>query len=329
MRAIVFDGTGGPQSVHHTDVPRPRPTPDEFLVRVYAAGLNRGDLLQRDGEYAVPPGQSAIPGVEIAGVIVECGSKAAGFRAGDRVFGVVEGGGFAEYCRLDAGMANPIPPGWDMVRAAATAEAWLTSDETLFTLGGLRAGQRLLVHAAASGIGTAAVRLAASCRAVVYATVGTPHKAAAVRALGATAVIDYKREDFVAAIAKLTDGSGVDVVLDFIGGARLASNLKVLTEGGCLVVAGLLDGLRAELDLLTVVERRLQIKGSSLRLRPMAEKRQVNARFRERWLARLGTGGLHPVVHAAYSWKEIDAALREMELNRAIGKIVIRVEDEP
>ncbi|HZM82127.1 MAG TPA: NAD(P)H-quinone oxidoreductase [Candidatus Limnocylindrales bacterium] len=324
MHAVVFKGAGGPEVVTIADVPRPEPGPSELLVRVHASALNRGDLLQRDGEYHVPEGQSAIPGVEIAGVVESCGPHASGFRQGDRVFGVVEGGGFAEYCRLDAGMANPVPGAWGFAAAAATAESWLTADETLFTLGGLAAGESVLVHASASGVGTAAVQQAVLAGAVVYGTAGLPSKVDAVRALGAAEVVNHRTHDFVDELLRLTGGRGVDLVLDFLGGKGLGRNLSVLRHGGCLVAAGLLDGVvDAHMNQLDVIERRLQIKGSSLRLRPMAEKRMVNARFRQRWLDRLLCDEIRPVIHAEYRIEEINSALQEMEENHNIGKIVL------
>ena len=324
MRAVVFRGAGGPEVVSLADVPTPVPGPGELLVRVHATALNRADLLQRDGEYHVPKGQSTIPGVEIAGVVEALGAHATGFKPGDRVFGVVEGGAFAEYCRLDAGMANPVPAAWGFAEAAATAESWLTANETLFTLGGLTAGQSVLVHASASGVGAAMVQQAVRAGAVVYGTASSPSKIDAVKALGAKEVINHRAHEYAAELMRLTAGEGVDLVMDFLGGMALARNLSVLRRGGCVVAAGLLDGTEdASMNLLDVIERRLQIKGSSLRLRPIAEKREVNARFRERWLARLLRDEVRPVIHTSYQIEEINTALQEMEENRNIGKIVL------
>jgi NADPH2:quinone reductase len=323
MRAIVYTGAGGPEVVELQEIPRPVAAGDQLLIKVHASALNRGDLLQRQGEYVVPPGQSTIPGVEIAGTVEEWGERVSGFQRGDRVFGVVEGGGFAEYCLLDRGMANPIPAAWGFREAAATAESWLTANETLFTLGGLAPAQSVLIHAGASSIGTTMIQMARRVGATVYCTVGSPRKAEAVRALGADAAIDYRSTDFVPEVLHRTSGRGVDLVMDFVGGAYLSRNLSALRTGGCLVVVGLLDGLDAQLDLLRVVERRLQIKGSSLRLRPMEEKREVNRRFRERWANILERDEVRPVIHAEYRFDEIHAAQREIEENRNIGKIVL------
>lgn len=328
MKAVLYEGTGGPEVIALRDVPRPTPSGDALLVRVWATALNRGDVLQRQGEYLIPEGQSSIPGVEIAGTVEGWGERVTGFRKGQRVFGVVEGGGFAEYCLLDRAMANPIPDAWSFREAAAAAESFLTANETLFTLGGLEAGQRVLVHAGASSIGTTMVQMAKHAGAKVFCTVGSPQKVDALLALGADAAIDYKSQDFVREVMRLTEDRGVELLMDFIGGAYLARNLSVLQRGGCLVVVGLLDGLEAPLDLLLVVERRLQLKGSSLRLRPMVEKREVNQRFRDRWMDVLARDELRPVIHAEYPLEELQAAQAEMEANRNIGKIVLRIWSE-
>ncbi|WP_426732353.1 NAD(P)H-quinone oxidoreductase [Myxococcus faecalis] len=326
MRAVVFEGLGGPEVVKLREVPRPVPTREALLVKVHATALNRADLLQRQGEYHVPEGQSAIPGVEVAGTVEAWGEDVKGFTRGQRVFGVVEGGGFADYCLLDQGMALPIPAGFDFAEAAATSESCLTANETLFTLGHLQRGQAVLIHAAASSIGTTMVQMARHVGATTYCTVGTPRKVEAVRALGADAVFDYREQDFVQEVLRLTGGEGVPLVMDFIGGAYLGRNLDVLAHEGCLVLVGLLDGMSAQVDLLRIVQRRLQLKGSSLRLRPLKEKREVNARFRQRWMEVLAMGGLRPVIHARHPLEEVNVALGEMEANRNIGKLVLTLE---
>ncbi|GEN10388.1 putative NAD(P)H quinone oxidoreductase, PIG3 family [Myxococcus fulvus] len=323
MRAVVFEGLGGPEVVKLREVPRPVPTREALLVKVHATALNRADLLQRQGEYHVPEGQSAIPGVEVAGTVEAWGEDVKGFTRGQRVFGVVEGGGFADYCLLDQGMALPIPSGFDFTEAAATSESCLTANETLFTLGHLQRGQAVLIHAAASSIGTTMVQMARHVGATTYCTVGTRRKVEAVRALGADAVFDHREQDFVQEVLRLTGGEGVPLVMDFIGGAYLERNLGVLAHEGCLVLVGLLDGMSTQVDLLRIVQRRLQLKGSSLRLRPLKEKREVNARFRQRWMEVLAMGGLRPVIHARHPLEDVNVALGEMEANRNIGKLVL------
>ncbi|MFP2928612.1 NAD(P)H-quinone oxidoreductase [Pyxidicoccus sp. 3LG] len=326
MRAVIFEGSGGPEVVKLREVPRPVPTREALLVKVQATALNRADLLQRQGEYHVPEGQSSIPGVEVAGTVEAWGEDVKGFTRGQPVFGVVEGGGLAGYCLLDQGMANPIPAGFSFEEAAATAESCLTANETLFTLGQLQRGQTVLIHAGASSIGTTMVQMARHVGATAWCTVGSRRKVEALRALGADEVFDYREQDFVSEVLRLTCGEGVPLVMDFIGGAYLERNLAVLGHEGCLVLVGLLDGMTAQVDLMRIVQRRLQLKGSSLRLRPMGEKRQVNARFRQRWMEVLARGELRPVIHAQYPLEDVGAALAEMEANRNIGKLVLTAE---
>jgi len=327
MLAMVYEGAGGPHVIARRELPMPVCTPDMLLVKVHASALNRADVLQREGEYEIPAGQSTIPGVEIAGTVEAWGEHVSGFSRGQRVYGVVEGGGFAEFCLLDRLMANSIPDGVGFEEAAATAESFLTCNETLFELGGLAPGDSVLIHAGASGIGTTAMRMALHAGARPICTVGSRAKAEALRGLGAADVIEYRTQDFLAEVLRLTGGEGVALVLDFVGGAYLERNLRALRPGGCMVSAGLLDGLSAEIDLLFLVERRLQIKGSSLRLRPMAQKRGVNARFRQRWLKPLQQGDISPVIHATYALADLALAQGEMEENRNIGKIVLAVRD--
>lgn len=327
MRAIVYEGSGGCEVIVQRELPTPVCTPDALLVKVYATALNRGDVLQREGEYEIPAGQSTIPGIEIAGTVEAWGENVTGYSKGQRVYGVVEGGGFAEFCLLDHGMANPIPETVGFEEAAATAESFLTCNETLFELGGLTRGDSVLIHAGASAIGTTAVLMALHADARPICTVGSPRKAEALRALGVAAAIEYKTQDFLAEVLRLTEGEGVPVVLDFVGGAYLDRNLHALRLGGCMVATGLLDGLSAEIDLLHVIERRLQIKGSSLRLRPMIEKRGVNERFRQRWLGPIARGEIRPVIHAIHSIVEVAKAQHVMEANQNIGKIVLALRD--
>ncbi|AGC43833.1 PIG3 family NAD(P)H quinone oxidoreductase [Myxococcus stipitatus DSM 14675] len=326
MRAVLFEGSGGPEVVKLREVPRPVPPREALLVKVHATALNRADLLQRQGEYHVPEGQSSIPGVEIAGTVEAWGEDVKGFTRGQAVFGVVEGGGLAEYCLLDQGMALPIPSCFDFAEAAAASESCLTANETLFALGQLQRGQAVLIHAAASSIGTTMVQMARHVGATTYCTVGTAAKVEALRALGADEVFNHREQDFVREVLRLTRGEGVPLVMDFIGGAYLERNLAVLGHEGILVLVGLLDGMTAQVDLLRVVQRRLQLKGSSLRLRPLREKREVNARFRQRWMEVLARGELRPVIHARYPLEDVQSALAEMEANRNIGKLVLTLE---
>lgn len=327
---MVCDGFGGPEVLRIAEVPRPEPGPGELLVRVRASALNRADLLQRAGAYAPPPGESAILGVEIAGEVEAWGEGVAGFERGQGVLGLVGSGAYAEHCLLDAGMAVPVPDGWSWVEAAAVPEVFYTADTTLFELGELAAGQSVLIHAAASGVGTACIQLAREAGAArIFCTAGSDEKLARCRELGAPAEvigIHRKNQDFVAEVRRWTGGAGVDVVEDFIGIEYLARNLAALKDGGRLVVVGLLGGWQGEIDLLPVVLRRLQIKGSSMRPRSLEEKRAITRKFRERWLPLLVAGRLRPVIDSVYPLERVAAAHERMESNQSFGKIVLTLD---
>jgi NADPH2:quinone reductase len=330
MRAVVFDGFGGPQVLRIAAVPRPVPGPGQLLVRVRAAALNRADLLQRSGVYAPPPGESAIPGVEIAGEVEAWGDAVEGFDRGRRVFGLVGSGGYAEHCLMDAGMAIPVPAGWSWAEAAAVPEAFFTADTTLFELGEIAAGQSVLIHAAASGVGTACIQLAREAGARIFCTAGSEEKLARCRELGAEAGINRWTHDFAARVLELTDGAGVDVVEDFVGVDYLARNLAVLKEGGRLVQVGLLSGgWQGEIDLRAVILRRLQIKGSSMRPRSLAEKRAITRRFEERWLPLLTAGRLRPVIDSVFPLERVAEAHARMEANLSFGKILLTLDRSP
>lgn len=323
-RAVVFDGHGGVEVMRIAAVPRPEPGPEDLLVRVRASALNRADLLQRAGEYHPPPGESQIAGVEIAGEVEAWGESVQGFRRGDRVMGLVGSGGYAEHCLLDAGMAVPVPDAWSWTEAAAVPESFYTADTTLFELGELGPGQTLLLHAAASGVGTACIQLAREVGARVFCTAGSDEKIARCLELGADAGVNYKTHDFVDAVRAWT--GGVDVVEDFIGIPYLGRNLSVLNDGGRLVQVGLMGGWAGEVDLLPVVLRRLQIKGSAMRPRPLADKRAITRKFRDRWLPLFLEGRLRPVVDSVFPFEKVADAHERMEANRNFGKIVLTLD---
>jgi NADPH2:quinone reductase len=329
MRAVTFDGYGGVEVLRISDLPRPQPGPQELLVRVRAAALNRADTVQRSGEYKPPPGVSEIPGIEIAGEVDSWGSEVTGFARGQRVFGIVGGGGYAEYCPLDAGMAIPVPDGWSFEQAVAVPEVFVTADTTLFELGQLQAGETVLVHAGASGVGTACLQMARHAGARVLCTVGSEEKARRCRELGADETIDYKRHDFAEEVRRLTGGAGVDVIQDFVGVSAFARNVAVLKPGGRLVCIGLLDHQveeRAPLDILDLVLRRIQIKGSSLRPRPIADKRALSRRFAQRWLPLLAAGTVQAVIDSTFPLEDVARAHERMEANLNVGKIVLTLD---
>jgi putative PIG3 family NAD(P)H quinone oxidoreductase len=329
-RAIVCDGHGGPEVLKLAEIPRPEPGPGQLLVRVRAAALNRADLLQRAGEYSPPPGESAILGVEIAGEVEAWGAGVEGFRRGQGVLGIVGSGGYAEHCLLDAGMAVPVPEGWSWVDAAAVPEVFYTADTTLFELGELGPGQSVLIHAAASGVGTACIQLAREVGVSrIFCTAGSDEKLARCSELGDPVEvirINRKTQDFVEEIRKATGGRGVDVVEDFIGIEYLSRNLSILQDGGRLVIVGLLGGWEGNIDLLPVVLRRLQIKGSAMRPRSIEDKRAITRKFQERWLPLLVNGRLRPVIDSVFPFEQVAAAHERMESNDSFGKILLTLD---
>lgn len=326
MRAVTFRGAGGVEVLAISEVPRPEPGPEELLVRVRAAALNRADTLQRSGEYQAPEGVSPIPGVEIAGEVAGWGEGVSGFALGDRVCGLVGGGGYAEYCPLDHQMALPVPEGWSFAEAVTVPEAFYTADTTLFEIGRLSAGETVLIHAGGSGVGSACLQLAREAGARVLTTVGSREKADKALALGAHEAILYKEQDFVAESLRLTGGEGVDLVEDFVGGAYLLRNLEVLRELGRLIQVGVLTENLAQIDLDVVLFKRLTIRGTVMRPLPLADKRAIAARFRRRWWPLFLDRRLRPVVDAVIPFEEVARAHQRMEADLHFGKIVLALE---
>lgn len=326
MKAIVCQESGGPEVLTLSDLPTPEPKPDDLLVRVRASALNRADTLQRRGLYPPPPGDSEVLGLELAGEVAGWGSNVSGFTEGDRVFGLVGGGGYGEYALLDANMAMPIPDGWDYVKAAAVPEVFFTANETVFVLGGLQQGETLLVHAGGSGVGTAVIQMAHHIGAKVYFTAGSKEKIDAAMALGADAGINYKTQDFAEEVLKLTDGRGVDVVEDFLGASYLEKNMEVLATAGRLVLVATMGGIKAEINLNLVMRKRLRIFGSVMRSRPLQDKREITRRFMERWLPVLSAGNIKPVIDSRFPLAEAKQAHERMEANLNFGKIMLIVD---
>ncbi|MCP3144889.1 NAD(P)H-quinone oxidoreductase [Pyxidicoccus xibeiensis] len=326
MRAVVQESFGGPEVLRIRELPRPVPGPRQVRVRVRASALNRGDTVLRSGGFPLPPGV-VFPslGVEVAGEVEACGEEVRGVEPGQRVFGLVDGGGYAEACLIEEGMAIPMPDGWSFVEAAATPEAYFTAHESLLELGGLRAGQSVLIHAGGSGIGTACIQIARAVGARAFFTVSTQEKLRGCLALGAEAGVLRTERDFATELRALTDGAGVDVVEDFVGGAALARNLSILKFGGCQLLVGLMDGQSADLDMRQVVLRRLQLKGMAIRPLPLAEKVALTRRFRERWLPELVAGRVRAVVDSTFPMERVADAHRRMESNASFGKIVLEV----
>ncbi len=325
MKAVTQNGNGGPEVLAVSDVPMPEPGPGQLLVRVRASALNRADTLQRMGHYPPPKGDSEILGLELAGEVEVAGPGVDGFEQGRRVFGLVGGGGYAEYALIDSAMAMPMPEGWSFTEAAAVPEVFFTANETVFVLGGLQAGESVLIHAGGSGVGTAAIQMAHHIGAKVFFTAGSEEKIERATALGAEAGINYKTHDFAEEIKRLTDGEGVDVVEDFLGASYLERNLSVLRPGGRLVLVALMGGAKAEIDLARVLRGRLQIFGSVMRSRSLEDKRAITARFLERWLPPLVEGRIKPIIDSVFPLEEVVAAHQAMEANRNFGKIILEI----
>ena len=307
------------------EVPRPEHGPQEILVRNFAAGLNRADLLQRRGLYPPPEGVTDIIGLEFAGEVAELGAEVRGFRRGDRVFGLTAGGAYAEFIAIDSRMALPIPDSFSFDAAAAVPEAFITAGESLFVLGDLRPGQTVLVHAGASGVGTAAIQLARAAGAVVLATAGSPEKLKRLVELGATRAVNHRDDDFVEAARQLTAGRGVDLIVDLVGAKYWGKNLGSIAPGGRWIVVGLLGGSKVEVDLGQLLRRRLHLVGTSLRARAPEEKLAVIERFARTILPLLEAGTVRPVIDSVYPFEDVRAAHERMEANRNIGKIVLRL----
>jgi putative PIG3 family NAD(P)H quinone oxidoreductase len=325
VRAVVFDRPGDESVLRVGEAPAPAPGPRQILVRVAATAVNRADLLQRRGSYPPPPGESEILGLECAGTVEAAGPGATRFRPGDRVMALLAGGGYAELVACDERVALPVPPALGLEEAAAVPEVFLTVWLTVFTLGGARAGDSLLVHGGGSGVGTAAIQLGAAQGLPVLCTAGTDAKAQRCRDLGAAEAFNYKTEDFAARVVALTEGRGVDLVLDSIGGPYLAGNLRSLAVGGRLVVIGAMGGKEAPLDLGLLVRKRLQVIGSTLRNRPLEEKAALCADFERRALPDFARGRCRPVVDRVLPLEQVAEAHRVVAASEHFGKVVLKV----
>jgi len=325
MIAIEISKPGGPEVLRAVERPIPEPGPGEVLVRVEGAGVNRPDIMQRLGKYPPPPGASDIPGLEIAGTVVRA-SGAGRWREGDRVCALVAGGGYAEYCVAPEVQCLPIPKGLDALAAAAIPETYFTVWTNLFQDGHLQPGEHVLVHGGAGGIGSTAIQLARALGCTVYATAGADEKCAACERLGARIAINYRERDFVEAVMSATEGRGVDVVLDVIGGDYLPRNIRCLGLRGRLVQVGLIGGSRGELDLGAVLRKHLTITGSTLRPRSPEEKGAIARELEARVWPLLERGEVGPVIHATFPLAEAAEAHRLLESGRSMGKLVLRVE---
>lgn len=323
MRAVEIRSGGPPESLVRCERPTPAPAAGELLIEVAAAGVNRADVMQRQGLYPPPPGASDLPGLEVSGAVAAVAAGVDGWSVGDPVCALVAGGGYAEYCAAPAPQCLPVPDGVDPVEAAALPEACCTVWTNVFDRGRLQAGETLLVHGGSSGIGTTAVPLARLRGARVFATAGSDAKCAACARLGAELAVNYRERDFVTEIKTATGGAGVNLILDMVGGSYLRRNLDVLAAEGRIVTIGLMGGAAAEVDLAQLMSRRAVLTGSTLRSRSVEQKGAIADAVRKHVWPLLAAKRLRPVVHATFPLADAAEAHRVMEASAHVGKLLL------
>jgi len=326
MTFIDLPEFGGPEVLVPAKGSVPRPQAGEVLIRVHGAGVNRPDVQQRTGGYNPPPGASPIPGLEVSGRIVEVAPDVAEWKAGDEVCALVSGGGYAEYCTAPAPQCLPVPKGLSLLEAAGLPETYFTVWTNVFQRGRLKAGETVLIHGGSSGIGTTAIQLAREFGARVFTTVGNADKAKVCADLGAERVINYRDEDFVQVVKELTDGRGVDLILDMVGGSYIERNIEALALEGRLVQIAFLEASKAEVDFLPMMIKRLTITGSTLRPRTVEQKAEIAAELREMVWPLIEAGRVKPLIHKTFPLTEAAAAHALMESSTHIGKILLTCE---
>ena len=323
MTAIEIPEPGDPDALTPGTRPVPTPGDGEVLIKVAAAGVNYPDVMQRKGAYPPPPGASDIPGLEIAGEVVAIGPGVTDYREGDAVCALVSGGGYAEYCVAPAPQCLPIPKGFDMVTAAAVPETFFTVWTNLFDRGQLKAGETVLIHGGSGGIGTTAIQVAHAMGARVLTTARTAEKCKFCEELGAARAINYQDEDFVEVVDQMTDGKGVELIIDIVAGDYVARNLKALAVEGRLVQVAVQKGVKAEVPLFLIMVKRLTVTGSTLRPRSVADKGKIAAALKENVWPLFEAGKIKPVMHATFPLAQAADAHRLMESSEHIGKIVL------
>lgn len=323
MTAIAITEPGGPEVLRPVTADVPRPGPGELLIRVAAAGVNRPDVLQRKGGYPPPPGASPFPGLEVAGTVAARGDDVAGWDVGTPICALVAGGGYAEYCLAPAPQCLPIPDGLSPTEAGAVPETHFTVWTNVFERGRLRAGETFLVHGGSSGIGTTAIQLARTAGARVFTTAGTAEKCRACEQLGAERAINYREEDYVKVIKSLTEGHGVDLVLDMVGGDYIARDIDAMAVEGRHVSIAFLGGANVTLNLQPLMVKRLTLTGSTLRPRSVAEKGAIAEALHRTVWPWLSEGKVRPVIHRTFPLAEAAEAHRAMEEGSHIGKLVL------
>lgn len=325
MRAIVFDEPGDESVLHLGEVPAPTLGPEDLRIRVRTTALNRADIVQRQGMYPPPPGASPVLGLECAGEVIEAGARVRGWKAGQRAMALLPGGGYAEEVVVHAGSAMPVPDVFSDEEAGALPEVFLTAFLNIFLLGEPPDDGSVLVHGGGSGVGTAAMALCKEAGLKVIVTAGSDEKCRACREHGADAAINYRAGDFSGGVMQATDGRGVNVILDCVGGSYLESNVNSLAMGGRLVIIGMIGGMRGELDVASMMLKRLHIIGSTLRTRPVEEKARIVAAFRDRFGEALEAGRIKPIIDRVFPLAEAAEAHRLMQASEHFGKIVLRV----
>ncbi|WP_349261202.1 NAD(P)H-quinone oxidoreductase [Povalibacter sp.] len=325
MRVVDVSQPGGPEALQIAEWPVPEPGDDDVLIKVVAAGVNRADVLQRRGNYPSPPGAPANPGLEAAGHVVAVGRNVSEFKAGDAVCALLQGGGYSEFCAVNVAQVLPVPGSLSLIEAASLPETFFTVWSNLYEFGALQRGESLLVHGGSSGIGISAIQLAKALGSTVFTTVGTADKVAFCEQLGAQRAINYKSQDFVSEIATLTGGKGVDVILDMVGGSYVARNLQALAVEGRLVMIATQGGLKGEIDVLRIMQRRLKITGSTLRTRDQAFKREMKQKLLQHVWPLIANGTIKPVVDQVFPMDQAGAAHAHMESSAHKGKIILQV----
>lgn len=326
MTVVEIDKPGGPEVLIPARRPLPQPGPGEVLIRVTAAGVNRPDCLQRQGKYMPPPGASDLPGLEVAGIVAGLGEGVSDRHINDPVCALLTGGGYAQYCVAPAAQCLPVPTGLDMIQGAALPETFFTVWTNVFERGRLQAGESFLVHGGASGIGTTAIQLARAFGARVFTTVGSAEKAEACKALGAEQVIQYHQEDFVQVVRDATEGRGVELILDMVGGDYIQRNFAALAVEGRLVQIAFIRGARVELNLAPLMMKRLTFTGSTLRARSVEQKALIARDLRKHVWPLLEAGTVRPVIDRVFPLEQAAEAHRLMESDRHIGKLVLQAE---
>ncbi|HPF47720.1 MAG: NAD(P)H-quinone oxidoreductase [Alphaproteobacteria bacterium] len=325
MKVINIKKFGGPEMLEISARERPEPSADQILIKVAAAGINRPDIVQRKGHYPPPPGASDIPGLECAGVIVEIGQNVMNWKVGDKVCALLTGGGYAEYALAHQGCVLPVPNGYSLEQAAALPETYFTVWSNLFDRAKLKAGETVLIHGGTSGIGTTAIQMAKISGATVITTSGTDEKCDICKSIGADHAINYKTQDFCQETIKLTDGKGADVILDMVAGDYVAKNISALNEDGRTVIIAVQGGIKADINVLPIMTKRLTVTGSTLRPRDNDFKSAIAKSLKENIWPLLETGKIAPIIDKIFPLEQAAEAHRYLESGDHTGKIILKV----